>query len=318
MNHRASHYSTRAVLRQAPPLAWILAVALTTVSVYVSADCQRDADQAEAAFEARDLDALLSLDLRAKTRCSPDMQQYVSILAADLAAGLAQAAIARNDLAAAEAALRRAPTTSTWLVALSQGQIAEWRKDWGQAAKHYNAAYTLMLAPSTTQDRPDQDSINRVRNLAAKAVVLSDNLDAVISRGSGEGQGIYASKGYEVVPVEVVPAPVRFATNSDQLDAKGLQQAAQLASYVKTRDDARTLTLVGHADERGDDQYNLELSTRRAAALAVYLKEHGGVTLSITTEGQGERKPWPLADDSPPLTDAERWALDRRVELRFE
>lgn len=283
-------------------LAGVLLLAAAAAGSAAHADCQREADQAEAAEAAGDLDRLLAIEARVGARCSP----------ADLASRMARQALARGDLTAADAALRKAPT-STWLTALAGGQIAERRKRWSEAAARYNEAYILMLDPGKTDPRPDRIYIDQVHALAAKAVVLSDSLDTVVTRGSGRGQGIYAARGHRPVP-----APIRFQTNSDRLDATGEEQAAQLASYLKTRErDARALTLVGHADERGDDAYNLELSWRRAAALADYLRGQG-VALPIATDGRGEQDPWPFPNDGPPLTDEERWALNRRVELRFE
>lgn len=71
----------------------------------------------------------------------------------------------------------------------------------------------------------------------------------------------------------------------------------------------RAVRLVGHADPRGTEEYNLGLGTRRADAVLQYL-QHLGVShdqLSQTTRG---------ALDATG-TDEAGWREDRRVDLRL-
>ena len=63
----------------------------------------------------------------------------------------------------------------------------------------------------------------------------------------------------------------------------------------------------GHTDSRGADDYNLELSQRRAAAVMRYLTENGIEAGRLTSEGYGEARPIDTND-----TDAGR-ARNRRV-----
>jgi len=54
--------------------------------------------------------------------------------------------------------------------------------------------------------------------------------------------------------------------------------------------DAKEVHLTGHADHRGPEEYNLELSKKRALAVEKYLKENG-VDIIITPKWLGESKP---------------------------
>lgn len=77
-----------------------------------------------------------------------------------------------------------------------------------------------------------------------------------------------------------------------------------IRDYEKT-----TVTIVGHTDSVGSDQYNQRLSEQRAQAVAEYLPRHGVSFSRISTEGRGEYEP--RADNA---TEAGR-QLNRRVEI---
>lgn len=281
------------------------------------ADCESDHRVAQAAADQADLDRVLDLARQMdRSGCPRPYVKDVKLMGADLAAARAETLIAQGRLDDAEKLLARVPV-STWLTEVWNGDIAAGRKDWVRAAKRYNRAYTLMLDPEATPQRPPQAFIDRVFERASQASVLSDDLSVVASR-SGKPSGIYApsSKGHVAVP-----APVRFKTRKATLDAKGEEQAGWIADYVllKQQNGAESVTIVGHADERGDPNFNLVLSERRAETLARFLRDRG-VTLPIRTRGEGETRPFEYvrAPGSPELTNEERWRLDRRVEYEFD
>jgi OmpA-OmpF porin, OOP family len=71
--------------------------------------------------------------------------------------------------------------------------------------------------------------------------------------------------------------------------------------------DIELIEVQGHTDERGDDDYNLDLSRRRAAAVVAYLVEHGVDPKRLTSRGYGETQPIDARHDEA------AWALNRRV-----
>jgi peptidoglycan-associated lipoprotein len=69
----------------------------------------------------------------------------------------------------------------------------------------------------------------------------------------------------------------------------------------------RPLNLVGHADPRGEPEYNFALGQRRAGSVEAYLAAHGIQRGIMTTSSRGE------TDASG--DDAASWAKDRKVEI---
>jgi len=72
---------------------------------------------------------------------------------------------------------------------------------------------------------------------------------------------------------------------------------------------ASTITVVGHSDSLGDAQANLELSGRRAAAVADYLAQRGVTRSRMAVEKRGEVEP--IADNTSEVGRAR----NRRVEM---
>jgi peptidoglycan-associated lipoprotein len=70
-----------------------------------------------------------------------------------------------------------------------------------------------------------------------------------------------------------------------------------------------TLTITGHADERGSDEYNLALGNRRAIAAKEYMVNRGIAADRITTASRGEEQPLDTASTE------EAWAKNRRDEF---
>ena len=70
------------------------------------------------------------------------------------------------------------------------------------------------------------------------------------------------------------------------------------------------LTIEGHTDSKGTDEYNMTLSQKRANAVRAYLIEKGIAESRLKATGFGETTP--IADNN---TSAGR-AKNRRVELK--
>ncbi len=69
------------------------------------------------------------------------------------------------------------------------------------------------------------------------------------------------------------------------------------------------LEVQGHADERGDDDYNMRLTEDRAKAVKDYLVEHGVEADRLQSHGYGETKP------VCPSHNEACWSKNRRVEF---
>jgi outer membrane protein OmpA-like peptidoglycan-associated protein len=99
-----------------------------------------------------------------------------------------------------------------------------------------------------------------------------------------------------------------FDFDSDVLRAESKRNLDNLASSLSSFGDSKLL-LVGHTDNQGADTYNLDLSRRRADAVARYLESKGVSSARVEIAGRGESEPIATND-----TDAGR-QQNRRVEI---
>ncbi|WP_224366187.1 OmpA family protein [Hyalangium versicolor] len=126
----------------------------------------------------------------------------------------------------------------------------------------------------------------------------------------GEGQQCQAGKCVSAGAQECNWEPVRFGFNEATLSSEGQSRLSELVACMKATKVTGKITLEGHADERGTEEYNLQLSNRRAAAVKKYLTTLGIAAKSLDTVGYGETRPVNQAADE------EAWAQNRRVEFR--
>ncbi len=73
----------------------------------------------------------------------------------------------------------------------------------------------------------------------------------------------------------------------------------------------KSLTVEGHADEKGTPEYNIALGERRAVAVATYLESMGVAASQISVVSYGEEKPVNFGHNE------EAWADNRRAELAY-
>jgi OOP family OmpA-OmpF porin len=82
-----------------------------------------------------------------------------------------------------------------------------------------------------------------------------------------------------------------------------------VAGTLKGNPQIRLIEIQGHADERGDDDYNLRLTEDRTQAVKQYLIDHGVDAARLSAHGYGEQKPLCRAHTEP------CWARNRRVDF---
>lgn len=78
------------------------------------------------------------------------------------------------------------------------------------------------------------------------------------------------------------------------------------------------LDIIGYSDRIGSDEYNLQLSERRAWAVARYLMQQGVPLIKIRVEGRGERESTLSVTQCADLTREETivcFQQDRRVQI---
>jgi outer membrane protein OmpA-like peptidoglycan-associated protein len=105
-----------------------------------------------------------------------------------------------------------------------------------------------------------------------------------------------------------MPSDITFAYDRSDLQPQFYPVLDQIAATLNQYP-ATYVDVVGHADARGTDEYNLALSQRRAGSVAAYLTSRNVLGDRLFVAGQGERQPIASND-----TEAGR-AQNRRVEI---
>ncbi len=104
---------------------------------------------------------------------------------------------------------------------------------------------------------------------------------------------------------------ISFKPGSDVLTAEAVAVLEQVAQAL-TRLEDKSVTIAGHTDSQGAEDYNLGLSLARATAVKRFLTQNGIAGQRLRVVGFGESQP--VADNRT----AEGRARNRRVEFRLE
>jgi outer membrane protein OmpA-like peptidoglycan-associated protein len=79
----------------------------------------------------------------------------------------------------------------------------------------------------------------------------------------------------------------------------------------------RTVTIVGHTDNRGEPAYNQNLSQRRAESVRTALADRLGSEFTFEASGKGETEPTAPNENEDGSDNPEGRALNRRVEITY-
>ncbi len=107
----------------------------------------------------------------------------------------------------------------------------------------------------------------------------------------------------------IITEPVYFAVNKEQILSRSFPILQDVARVLKENPQIKLVRIEGHTDDRGRDQYNLDLSKRRAESVRTYLIKQGIVRDRLQAVGYG--KVMPIADNET----EEGRAKNRRVEF---
>ncbi|WP_374765263.1 OmpA family protein [Yunchengibacter salinarum] len=120
----------------------------------------------------------------------------------------------------------------------------------------------------------------------------------------------------EPEPEPIPPFMVFFDFDSADLTSSARTKVKE-AALAFDRLDARLVIAEGHTDDMGANDYNMDLSRKRAAAVKLALIEEGVPTGKIDIRYEGESSPLDKAPDGIQLPDpsAKGTARDRRVAI---
>jgi outer membrane protein OmpA-like peptidoglycan-associated protein len=124
------------------------------------------------------------------------------------------------------------------------------------------------------------------------------------------GTGVDVSETPDGTGILVNLPEVTFAVDSTTISPQMRTVLDDVAQSMITYPNS-LIDVMGHTDSTGSEQYNLDLSRRRADSVANYLVSRGVSRARMESIGYGEQ--YPVADNSTP----EGRAQNRRVEIRI-
>jgi outer membrane protein OmpA-like peptidoglycan-associated protein len=196
--------------------------------------------------------------------------------------------------AAAEAARQKAEAEKASAAALVQQQAAQAAAD--QAARDTSAAVAQRRAAEAETEKARQAAAQAEAEKAQLRAQLLSQLNSILqTRDSARGLIVNMSD-------------VLFDTGSYTLKPGAREKLAKISGIVLAHP-GLTLQIEGHTDSVGGDDFNQQLSERRADSVRDFLAEQGVPASSITARGFGKTQPVASNDN------AEGRQRNRRVEL---
>ncbi len=104
--------------------------------------------------------------------------------------------------------------------------------------------------------------------------------------GEGDGGGGYRPSGYG----NVMDEDVYFAFDSAVLSGEAKENLRRKAEWLQSNA-GRSVTIEGHCDERGTNEYNIALGDRRAESAKSFLTTLGIAASRMNTVSYGEERP---------------------------
>jgi len=169
------------------------------------------------------------------------------------------------------------------------------------------AATLLLSAGCATTKVQDTKAITAPPTPPADATIQVAAVDQGITDGAASDEPIVVAAPAEPLPASVLQN-VPFEYEQHLLTDAAREILAANALILKEQTRLR-VTLAGHCDERGTDQYNIALGQRRSEAVRNYLLSLGISEGRLEAVSYGEEKPL------DPEHDESAWVKNRRVEF---
>ncbi len=251
---------------------------------------QKAEDDAQAAAAAREAKARADADAEAKRRADAEAaraQAEAARVEAEKAKAEALQMKQEAEAAAAEAALQKAEAEKATADAIAQQQALAAETDKARQA----AAQSDALRQQAEKDR--QRAENEKQELRAR---LLQQLNSILAtRDSARGlvanmsDVLFGSGSYELLP--------------------GARESLAKVSGIVLAYPSLHVAIEGHTDSVGSDEYNQQLSERRAQAVRDYFVQQGINSSAVEARGYGKTEPIASNDTT------EGRQQNRRVEL---
>lgn len=228
-------------------------------------------------------DPKLTFEASATPPAEPTPAPAPKVAAVDQQAGAA----ARSAAAVAGDALKKFETLVSEAREEAQKEEAQKNEPEKQASKN-----DTQEAPSVTADAGSASSA---------------------TANAGSGSSATESNATGGSKTTVIPVPIMFVYNEAKLTSEGKHAADLLVEYL-TLKRLSAIELTGHADERGSNEYNFDLSRERLDTVSQILRD-GGYAGELKLTPKGKTEPYEGINRTAYKGEA-LYQLDRRVELR--
>jgi len=175
----------------------------------------------------------------------------------------------------------------------------------------------LILAGCGTTGEVETETAGAASQGAAAPESGSATTSGVGTEGATTGEGLAAPEaGFQGDPLDDPNSLLAKRVVYFEFDRSEVREAFQdivraHAEYLAGNPNV-SVTLEGHADERGTREYNMALGERRANAVQRLLTLQGAAASQVRTISYGEERPAALGHNE------EAWALNRRVEFIYQ
>ncbi|MGQ7870668.1 OmpA family protein [Sunxiuqinia sp. sy24] len=154
--------------------------------------------------------------------------------------------------------------------------------DWRVRENEYLALMDSRIADLEAQIKKSrEEDAQKVKDADDKLNKRVDDLDAQVALLTNADEDVIArliNEGY---------VNIFFDFNSSKVDKSAADAINVLRTYMM-KNAGVSVNLVGYADEKGTEDYNKKLSTKRAEAVADVLAKSGIEKSRLHTEGKGE------------------------------
>ena len=135
--------------------------------------------------------------------------------------------------------------------------------------------------------------------------------DASSTAGSEDMQADAARRAAEQAKNQFMNEHIYFAFDSAALTSMARETLKRKAAWLN-ENGGFMVTVEGHTDERGTNEYNLALGERRAESARAYLVDLGVSASRLSTISYGEERPL------DPRSNEEAWAKNRRCQFQLK
>ena len=168
--------------------------------------------------------------------------------------------------------------------------------------------FTASCAKQDVKTEDEQMVAEEVTEEVEEEMVEEEMVEEVVEETAdfSEVEAEQAAREAEQMKMMFLGEYAHFAFDRSDLDETAQEILLRKAEFLRANPDTY-ITIEGHCDERGTNEYNLALGDRRAESAKSFIVDLGIEAYRISTVSYGEERPLCY------VSDEECWAKNRRA-----